>query len=82
MSCKRLDSMEFHCYRGRQLVKYTLVDCTIDLVTFPATLPFMAFLCVIPSVLQSWFYRCPLKLQYFIEEKIIFHKSLHAVQFD
>lgn len=82
MSCKRLDIMEFLCHRDRQLPKYTLVDCTLDLVTFAAPLPFMAFFCVIPSVLLSWFYRCPLKLQYFIEEKIIFHKSLHAVQFD
>lgn len=74
--------MEFHCHRSGQLVKYKLVDCTIDLVTFPGTLPVIAFLCMIPSVQQSQFYRCPWKRQYFIEEGIIFHRSLHAVQFD
>lgn len=47
MSCKRLDIIEFHCHRGRQLRKYTLLDCTIDLETFLATLPFITLLCMI-----------------------------------
>lgn len=69
MSCKRLDIMEFHCHGGRQLRKYTLIDDTIDLETFLATLPFITLLCRIRSVLQSWFYGCLLKLQYFMGKK-------------
>lgn len=30
MSCKRLDIMECHCHGGRQLKKYSLIDCMID----------------------------------------------------
>lgn len=39
--------MEFHFHGGRQLRKYTLTDCTIDLVTFLAALPFITLLYMI-----------------------------------
>lgn len=66
MSCKRLDIMEFHCHGSWQLKKYTLADCSIGLLTFSAALPFITSLYMTWSVLQSWFYRCLLKLQYFM----------------
>lgn len=69
MSCKRLDIMEFHCHGGRQLRKSTPLDCTIDLETFLATLPFITLPYMVWSVLQSWFYGCLLKLKYFMRNK-------------
>lgn len=47
MTSKRLDIMEFHCQEGRHLKKYTLIDCSIDLPTFLASLPFIALLYMI-----------------------------------
>lgn len=43
MTSKRLDIMEFHWQEGRHLKKYTLIDCSIDLPTFLATLLFYYF---------------------------------------
>lgn len=80
MSCKRLDIMEFHCHEGRHLRKYTLLDWTIDLLTFLATLPFITpydIIIVAVMVLQM-----PTKIAVFLGKKIIFHKSLDALQFD
>lgn len=47
MTSKRVDIMAFHCQEGRHLKKYTLIDCSIDLPTFLASLPFITLLYMI-----------------------------------
>lgn len=69
MTSKRLDIMEFHWQEGRHLKKYTLIDCSIDLPIFLATLLFYYFTLYDMMSVAILVLQMSTKLQYFMGKK-------------